>query len=164
MADGWKIVLTAGLTLLGGIVLLLLGKAIEVLILTPLQKYRENSSTVLERMDFYSNRLTNFFSDDPGDKERDEMRKISHELRSVAMALKASYLNISFRRVLVKIKWIASRADLNEAVGKLTLLSNNLPQPEKDRRRPPELSPIAVNHEAMDRVTAILEAQSINSD
>lgn len=156
MPEILAITLTAAFTLLGGTVLLVLGKAIEVLVIAPLQKYKEQAQLAFERVDFYSNQLTNFFSDDPDDGERSRMRELSLEIRAVATHLKAKYVVISCKPLLVKLGVIPTRAALDKTFGNLVLLSNNLPRPSRERGRTPEQSPIAVNNNAIDQIQSVL--------
>ena len=158
MSEGVKIALTAAFTLIGGVVLFVVGKAIEVLVVIPLQRYKEQAQLALERVDFYSNQLTNYFSDEPDEAERVRMRELSFELRAVATQLKAKYVVISWRRLLVKAKVIPSRADLDRAFGNLILLSNNLPRASREKGRTVEQSPINVNSKAIEQIQSVLGA------
>lgn len=150
------VVLTAALTLIGGVVLFLLGRTIEVLITMPLQEFKKSSRIALERINFYANRLTNYFSDNPNLKERELMTTISEELRVAATTLEATYLGISAREFLVKLKLIPSSGDLAKARGQLILLSNNLPTVKREKGRTAEQSPINVNHKAIEQIELIL--------
>ena len=106
MSDLMQIFLTAALTLLGGTLLFIVGEFTKVLVVIPLQKYKEHVQTTLDRVDFYANRITNFFPEKPSDEEWDLIGQISTDLRSAATQLRSKYVVISMRGLLIKMKLI----------------------------------------------------------
>ena len=84
MSDLLQIFLTAALTILGGIVLFIFGEFAKVLIVQPLQKYTEQVQLIRDRLDFYANRVTNYFSEEPNDEEWKLIQQINADFRSVA--------------------------------------------------------------------------------
>ncbi len=156
MSDLWQIILTAGVTLLGGTLLFVFGEFVKVLIITPTQKYKEQVQVTLDRVEFYSNQLTNFFSDKPDKKELERMRQISADLRSAATQLKSKYTVISFNRLLVIIRLIPSKKQLGDVCGCLIFLSNNLPQPGRPRNRDPKYDQITLNNDRIEEIKKLL--------
>ena len=159
MSDELKIAFTAAATLIGGVALFVIGKAVEVLVVIPLQDYKKQAQVALERVDFYAHYLTNYFSDSPGEKELALMRQISEELRASATQLKANYSSISYRGMLIRAGILPTQKELEDAFGNLIRLSNNLSSAERDRKRPAELSSVIVNNSSIDRIHSILEAK-----
>jgi hypothetical protein len=154
MTEWEKIVLTAALTLLGGMILFILSEFTRVLIVVPLQKYKEHVQVVFDRMDFYSNRLTNFFSANPEEEELQLIRQISSELRSAATQLSSKYAIISWRPLLIQLHIVPSAEELQKAYGGLVFLSNNLPR--EGRPSNDAIDPIMMNHDRIDEVKAAL--------
>lgn len=149
-----KIVLTAALTLIGGTLLFVFGEFVKVLVVVPLQKYKEHVQLVRDRVDFYSNRVTNFFSAEPDDEEWELIRRISADFRSSATQLSSKYAGISWRKLLVKFRIIPSAEKLDEAYRSLIFLSNSIPREGRDSNR--EIDPIMLNHEHIEKVKIAL--------
>lgn len=150
MSDAVQIILTAALTLLGGTLLFIFGEFAKVLIVTPLQKFKEQVQLTLDRVDFYANRVTNFFSAEPTDEEWELIRQISADFRSAATQLRSKYAGISSRKLLIWLHIIPSTQKMEEAYGSLMLLSNNIPRAGRDINR--EHDPIMLNHDEMEKV------------
>jgi len=154
MTELENIVLTAALTLFGGMILFILSEFVRVLIVVPLQRYKEHVQVVFDRVDFYSNRLTNFFSADPGEEELQLMRQISSELRSAATQLNSKYATISWRSLLIKLHIVPSAEELQKAYGGLVFLSNNLPR--EGRTSNDAIDPIMKNNDRIDEIKLAL--------
>lgn len=154
MSDLFKISLTAALTLLGGVILFAFGEFVKVLIITPLQKFKEQVQLTLDRIDFYANQITNFFPAKPSKHEQEHMQKISADFRSAATQLRSKYAVIGLKEFLVNLGTIPSINEIDEVYGSLMLLSNNLPIEGRDSNK--EVDPIMTNHNAMKKVQKIL--------
>ena len=120
------IVLTAGLTLIGGVVILILGELFKTLVIIPLQKYREQVQVVLDRVDFYSNYLTNYFSAKPTAREQEVIDNIRADLRSGATQLSSKYASIALGRLLVHLRLLRPKAKIQTAYGSLMYLHNSI--------------------------------------
>lgn len=155
MSDLLQIVLTAGLTLVGGVVLFIFGEYAKVLIIQPLQKYNEQVQLIRDRLDFYANRVTNYFSEEPNDEEWKLIQQINVDFRSAATQLSSKYAGIARRKVLIRLKIIPNSEKIDEAYRHLMLLSNNLPRRGR-HERDAEHDPIMINHDAIDKVKAAL--------
>lgn len=154
MSDAMQIILTAALTLLGGTLLFIFGEFAKVLVVMPLQKFKEQVQLTLDRIDFYANRVTNFFSEEPTDEEWELIRQISADFRSAATQLRSKYAGIGARKILIWLHMIPSTGKMEEAYGSLMLLSNNIPRAGRDTNR--EIDPIMLNHDEMEKVKAAL--------
>ncbi|MBP7766924.1 hypothetical protein KA068_00160 [Candidatus Saccharibacteria bacterium] len=155
MSDLLQIVFTASLTILGGIILFIFGEFAKVLVVQPLQKYNEQVQLIRDRLDFYANRVTNYFSEDPNDEEWKLIQQINADFRSAATQLSSKYAGITRRKLLIRFKIIPPPENIEEAYRNLMLLSNNLPRRRRDDRDT-EVNPIMVNHDAMEKVKAAL--------
>lgn len=149
MSDAMQIVLTAALTLLGGTMLFIFGEFAKVLVVIPLQKFKEQVQLTLDRLDFYANRITNYFSEEPSEEEWELIWQIGADFRSAATQLRSKYAVISLRKLLIMLHVIPSTKNMEEAYGSLMLLSNNIPRAGRDMNR--EIDPIMRNHDAMEK-------------
>lgn len=153
MSDLLQIVLTTAFTLIGGTLLFVFGEFVKVLVVVPLQKYKEQVQLTLDRVDFYANQVTNYFSEKPDDEEWALIKQISTELRSGATQLKSKYVVISMKKLLIKMRFIPTAENLQEAYGSLMFLSNSIP---RKGRYEGEKDIIMLNHDAMEKVKAAL--------
>lgn len=156
MSDALQIALTAALTLIGGIILFIFGEFAKVLIVQPLQKYNEQVQLIRDRLDFYANRVTNYFSEEPNEEEWKLIQQINGDFRSAATQLSSKYAGIARRKLLIKLKIIPPPEKIDEAYRHLMLLSNNLPRRGR-HERDAEHDPIMINHDAIDKVKAALQ-------
>ena len=155
MSDLLQIFLTAALTLIGGTLLFIFGELARVLVIVPLQKYKEHVEVIRDRLDFYSNRVTNFFSEEPDDEEWALIRQISSEFRSGATQLSSRYVGISLRGLLIRLKVIPTTEKLGEAYKSLIFLSNNIPRHGR-RDTDSKHNPIMMNHDAIEKAKSAL--------
>ncbi len=156
MPEWLQILMTAAVTLLGGIVLLVTSEFIKLLVITPLKQYRDHVQFILDRLDFHAGYVTNFFSEEPSEEERELMRQISKDFRTAATKLNAVYAGVTLKKTLEKWKLLPKRDDINNAYGKLLLLSNNLPRASRSTHG---RDPILTNHEAMEDIKKLLRTR-----
>jgi hypothetical protein len=135
--------------------LFIFGEFAKVLIVQPLQKYNEQVQLIRDRLDFYANRVTNYFSEEPDDEEWKLIQQINADFRSAATQLSSKYAGIMRRKLLIRFKVIPTPEKVEEAYRNLMLLSNNLPRRGR-HIRDAEHNPIMVNHDAIDKVKAAL--------
>jgi hypothetical protein len=126
MTNWETITLTAAVTLIGGTILFGISEFIKVLVLVPLQRFREHVQLVLDRTDFYANRITNYFPTNPSDRDKQLMEQITADFRSAATGLSSTYVSISFHKTLVKFHIIPSPEKIHKAYGALMYLSNSI--------------------------------------
>lgn len=155
MSDLLQIVLTTAFTLIGGTLLFVFGEFVRVLVVVPLQKYKEQVQLTLDRIDFYANRVTNYFSEKPNDEEWELIQQIVADFRSAATQLSSKYAGISMRRLLIRMKIIPSVEKLDETYKSLVFLSNNIPRHGR-RDADTEHDPIMMNHDAMEKAKTAL--------
>lgn len=120
-----SIFLTAALTLLGGTIILILGEFTKVLVILPLQKFKEQIQLTLDRVDFYSNRICNHFPAKPSDKEKALISQMENDLRSAATQLSSKYAVISLKKLLVAVHVLPSGTCINDAYTALIYLHNS---------------------------------------
>lgn len=148
MSAWLQIILTAALTLVGGIILLLIGEFTKTLIILPLQKFREQVQLILDRIDFYANKLTNHYPEEPSPVQQNEILTMNNDLRSAATQLRSKYQTISCRRILVKIRYIPSIEQIEKAYSALLYLHNStLYAGQVDKH-----SNSAINHDKIEEI------------
>ncbi len=126
MSDTLKILLTASATLIGGVILFILGEFVRTLVIIPLQKYKEHVEIVLDRLDYYANYYTRVHGKGLGDEQLAEMTSYKSHMRSAASQLQAKYALISSKWLLVKLKIVPPAVNINQAHGALIYLSNSI--------------------------------------
>lgn len=151
--DWLTIVLTAAVTLIGGVLLLIFTESVRLFVIQPLKAYRDHVELILDRLDFHANYMTNFFSETPDKEEREKIQEIQKDFRSAATQLNAKYASISMKWLLVKLGWIPSKKDKEEIHGKLIFLSNNFPKASRTRDTN---DPIANNDRAIEFIKSKL--------
>lgn len=126
MSDLWKIVLTASFTLIGGMILFVLGEFVRTLVIVPLQKYKEHVETILDRLDFYANFYTRVFDNNPSDEQRQDIVNYMSHMRSAASQLNAKYTLVGWKSFLIWRKTIPSAEKIEQAHKSLIYLSNSI--------------------------------------
>ncbi|TWP07756.1 hypothetical protein EUA76_02580, partial [TM7 phylum sp. oral taxon 350] len=126
MSDIENIILTACATLIGGILLLIVSELFKVLVIVPVQKTREQIQVVLSQIDFYSNRLTNFFSAEPTEHDIDIIKSITQDLRKVATDLQSKYELVYMKKPLVLLKVLPSQERIDIAFTGLMFLHSSI--------------------------------------
>lgn len=121
MSDTSKILWTALATLIGGIIIYVVGRAVEKFILEPLQDYRKTLANISDTLIFYANVYSNTTVASKEDKEA-----ASKALRKLASDLSAKTHQIVLFRFFCKIGWIPSYNNSMDAVGTLVGFSNSL--------------------------------------
>lgn len=158
MSDMENIFFTACATLTGGVVLLVLTELLKVLVIAPAQKTREQIQVVLSRVDFYSNKLTNFFSAEPNEHEIDVIKSITKDLREAATDLKSNYTLVPMKKFLSLIKVLPNRERIEVAFTGLIYLHNSILY---EGRRDYIVNLIEMNGNQIDRIHAALTNKNI---
>lgn len=156
MPELLQLLLTAAVTLIGGVLLFIFGEFAKVLIVQPLQKYMEHIQLIRDRLDFYSNQVTNYFSEKPDKEEWELIQTINADFRSAATQLGARYAGIAQRGFLIKLRVIPTPQNIHEAYGGLIFLSNNLPRRRHDDRDSKH-NPIMLNLDAIAKIKEALQ-------
>ena len=158
MSDIENIILTACATLIGGILLLIVSELFKVLVIVPVQKTREQIQVVLSQIDFYSNRLTNFFSAEPTEHEIDIIKSITQDLRKAATDLQSKYELVYMKKPLVLLKILPSQEQIEVAfTGLMFLYSSILYEGWRDYI----VNLIEMNENRIERVKAALTGKAI---
>ena len=121
MTDTSKIIWTALATLIGGIIIYVVGRAVEKFVLEPLQDYRKTLANISDTLIYYANVYSNTTVASKEDKE-----ETSKAIRKLASDLSAKSHQIVFYKFFAKTKWIPSYNNSMDAVGKLIGFSNSL--------------------------------------
>lgn len=157
MTNWETITLTAAVTLIGGTFLFGISEFVKVLVLLPLQKYREQVQIVLDRVDFYTNRITNYFPPNPSKEELQLMAQITADFRSAATGLNSTYVCISLRKPLIRLGVIPTSKKVQDAYGALMYLSNSV----LIRSAADGVDTPTENHKMVDRVKSALVARGL---
>lgn len=121
-----SIILTACITLVGGVILLVIGELLKILVIIPIQKTREHIQIALSRVIFYSNRLTNYFPAKPSRREMDIIDSVTDDLRKTATNLMSNYTLVPMKRALSWIRVIPSQERIETAYQGLIYLHNSI--------------------------------------
>jgi hypothetical protein len=158
MSDLESILLTACVTLIGGVILLVVAELLKVLVILPAQKTREHIQVVLSRVDFYSNKLTNFFSAEPTEHEIDVIKSITKDLREAATDLRSNYTLVPMKKFLSLIKVLPSPERISVAFTGLIYLHNSILYED---RRDYIINLIEMNDNQINRIHAALTGKNI---
>lgn len=158
MSDLERIILTATATLIGGVILFVLGEFIKLAVLIPSQRLKEHIQIALSKLDFHCNMLTNYFSANPSEEEWKIIYEIKKDLRSAATELKSSYSLLPWKTPLAKIKLIPPPGNIDTAYRGLIYLHNSILY---TGRRDFIINEIEMNNNQIDRIHAALSGQTI---
>jgi hypothetical protein len=123
----WQIIIfTSACTLIGGTLLFVISEFVKVLVAAPLHKYREHVQLTIDRLDYYSKWICNYFPVKPTEEEKRLKNQIENDLRSAATQLKSKYAIISFKRPLVALRLIPEPQKIANAYHSLIYLHNSL--------------------------------------
>lgn len=155
MTETLRIFLTAAITLIGGLLLLVSGELVKSLVIEPLRKYKEQAQQTLDRIDYYANRLTSPFPATPSLEVQEYIRNMNDQLRSAATQLSSKYASISLRPTLVALNMIPPAESIAKAHGALIYLHNStLYTGAMNEAHNPN-----ANHDMMNQVTSALNTR-----
>ena len=120
MSEVFKIVLTASLTLIGGVVLLVITQIFTRFIVDPLVEFRRLLNEVGHTLIFYSNYLHN----PSATVGTPEFREGKRECRTLASRLRSFSNAVPFYETLTGFGLVPSHTSVYEASGHLIRLSN----------------------------------------
>ncbi len=152
------VLLTACATLIGGVILLITTELLKVIVISPAQNTRGQIQVVLSRIDFYSNKLTNFFSAEPTEHEINIIKSITKDLREAATDLKSNYTLVPMKRFLSFIRVLPSQERIDVAFHGLIYLHNSILY---EGRRDYIVNLIDMNDNQIDRIHAALTGKTI---
>jgi len=112
--------ITAGLTVLVGVIVFVSQQIIERFFVAPLSEFRQTLADVSYNMIYYANIYTS-----PGIGEDDAQVKASEKLRDSAAKLISTSYMINGYTILWLLRRIPSRRQVNEAANLIIMLSNS---------------------------------------
>lgn len=121
-----QITLTTAATLIGGVLLFVVGEMIRTLVINPLQTYREHVQLILDRLFFYANFYTRTFDNKLTESEQIAISEYTGHMRSAASQLNAKYELIGCKLLLIKSRIIPSADQIEVAYKNLIFLSNTI--------------------------------------
>lgn len=116
-----KAILTALLTIFGGIIIFVVGQFVEKFFNTPLEGFRRTLGEISFNMIYFANIYTN-----PGTDDRDTRLEVSRKLRSLASQLISDSYAVNGYWLFSLIRFIPPRKRVNEAANNLIGLSNSV--------------------------------------
>jgi hypothetical protein len=117
----YKIVLTAVLTITGGVVVFALSQLIQRFFLEPVHEQAKAIGEVLFGLMYYASRYAS-----PGSGKLDDLSAVSDAIRRSASQLYATTNAIRWYRLFDKLRLVPIRQNVDEAVGDLIRLSNSI--------------------------------------
>jgi hypothetical protein len=124
-ADVWKIVLPAVLTLIGGVILFVVGQFLQKFVFETAQEQGKAISEVCFRLIQYASWYAN-----PGQRRTEEQNKQAQDaaraIRECASRLQATTDAIYWYEFLCSISVVPSRTNVEEAIRHLIRISNSM--------------------------------------
>jgi len=121
VAELSKAMLTAILTIFGGVIVFATGQFIEKFFVAPLDRFRRTLGDLAFNMIYFANIYTN-----PSNNVDETRLALLHKLRNLAARLISDSYAINGYWVLSLFKFIPPRKQVNEAANKLIMLSNSI--------------------------------------
>lgn len=144
MTDLELAIFTAALTVAGGVLVVSFTEILKSLFIGPIIKLNEHIGTIIDRVIFYSARLTNFNDD----YDHEEVVSMYSHLRSASAQLRARRQAIKLYGLWAFLRFVPKDDDIKAVSTKLIGLSNGIPL----RARRTETDFIQVNQEAMEDI------------
>lgn len=126
MTELEKIFLTSGLTILGGVIVYVMGQFTSKFLLEPIYEQKKAIGKVINFLIFYANIYSSPRKIDPGDAVPKITEEAAVELRKVATELMARSVVIPFYRIFEILHLIISKEDIVDAHRSLIGLSNSV--------------------------------------
>jgi hypothetical protein len=121
MSDTSKILWTAIATLIGGIIIYVIGRAIEKFVLEPLQEYKKTLANISDTLIFHANTYSNPSVSSPEDK-----LAASRAIRKLSSELNSKTHQIVFYKIFERMKVIPSYNNSMDAASTLMGFSNSV--------------------------------------
>lgn len=113
-----RALLTASLTILGGIAVFVVGQIVEKFFIDPLDKFRRTLGDISFNMIYFANIYTS-----PGIGDKETMDETSRKLRELASRLISDSQAINGYRLFSLLRFIPTREHVRESTNKLLALS-----------------------------------------
>ncbi len=117
----WQILLTSSLTIVGGVVVLVIGQFLTKFVVEPIHRQFALVGEIADALTFYANVYCN-----PGVGEKKLMDEASTTLRKLASQLKAITLSIRLYSLWAKLRIVPMRSDVALVSSNLIGLSNGI--------------------------------------
>lgn len=127
MSQLTQIIFTSALTVLGGVLIYVIGQIISKFFIERIYNQADIISEINDSLIFFANIYSN-----PGFSAKDKANEASKRLRQLATLLRSKTYMIPWYGFFEKIKIVPKLSDINEASGNLIGLSNSLYR-ESDR-------------------------------
>lgn len=124
MTEFEQIFITSGLTIIGGIIIFVIGQLINEFLIKPFLEYKKTIGIIDEELVFYSNVYTN--SGDFGGNKYPIFFKASERMRRIASKFGAVYRKMVWRKFFLSLRLIVSEDDKNIIEQNLIFISNSL--------------------------------------
>lgn len=147
MSEVWRIVLTASVTVAGGVIVYFLGHLFVSLFVEPIHRLRTLIGETADSLVFYANLYSN-----PGYGGKEDMDEASEVLRRRASQLRARAHSIPWYSLWSIMKLVRKRAEIEEASGELIAISNSI------HRSDPNLG--IENHRRREKIEELLGIRS----
>ncbi len=121
MSPTIQIFLTSALTIIGGIVILVVGQLVTRFLIEPIHEQRKIIGEISDALIFYANVTSN-----PGTHKDEVMEEASKVLREKASMLWTKTLMIPLYNIMIKMKFVRSMSDIDIASRHLIGLSNSV--------------------------------------
>jgi len=116
-----RALLTASLTIIGGVIIIVVGQIIEKFYIAPYDRFRRTLGDVSFNMIYYANVYTS-----PGLGDKATLDEASNKLRSLASQLLSDSSAVNGYWFFAATRLIPARRQVGEAAGKLIALSNSV--------------------------------------
>lgn len=121
MSEVWRIVLTASVTIVGGVIVYALGCLVVALFVEPVHRLRSLIGEIADSLVFYAHVIAN-----PGIPPKKKMDEASEALRRQAAQLRARAYSVPGYWFWVSIKLVPQKMNIQEASRELIFLSNSV--------------------------------------
>jgi len=125
MSELWKIILTASITIAGGIIVYVLGHFLVTLFVEPIHRLRSFIGEIADSLVFYANVYSN-----PGYGQKEIMDEASEVLRRQASQLRARIYSIPWYSLWAFMGFVRGKKKIEEASAELIGLSNSVHRSE----------------------------------
>jgi hypothetical protein len=121
MSDLTKIFLTSGLTICGGVLVLVVGQFLMKLFIEPLFALRSHIGEIADCLIHYAHIYAN-----PGSAGKELMQEAKDALRQKASILQSRAYSLPFYTLFALFRLVPSKDNISQASGKLIALSNSV--------------------------------------
>jgi hypothetical protein len=142
MSEVSKIIYTSVVTLIGGVILLVIGQLITRLFIDPLLKLRSIIGDIAFNLIYYANIMGNYDDTDTA-PEKEKLKEAKNSFRKLAAEFKVAAYVLPCYRLFYWMRLIPSEKNILEATPNLTGLSNT------GRTTSPESTERRLNHSAL---------------